>query len=158
LKRGKWVRFLWVLCAASVTLMIAALLTGGKTGSFVPPPFDPLAQTGEPEVPAGMGYRELDAEAFRAALCGQPVAEKGAAVVYLTNPAGNAVWLKLRLLDEKGDLLGETGLVRPGGFVRLVELTSMIEPGDPLTLKIMAYEPDTYHSRGSVSISTRMGE
>lgn len=154
----KWIRLLAVLCAVSLVMMTAALLFGGNNGAFVPPPFDPAAQTGSPAVPAGMGYQELDAGVFRAALCAQIVAENGTAAVYLTNPLDNGLWLKLRLLDENGNLLGETGLIRPGEYVRQVPLRAVPEPGDPLVLKVMAYEPETYHSQGSVTVNTHVAE
>lgn len=158
MNKGKWIRILVVLCVVSVIGMVGALRFGGKTEAFVPPTFDPTAQSGIPEVPAGLGYRELDTGAFRMALCGQITREEGAALVYLTNPAENDVWLKLRVLDANGHILGETGLTRPGEFVRLTEINPIPESGTELVLKVMAYEPDTYHSRGAVTIHARMGD
>ena len=154
----KQVRILLVLCAVSLVMMTAALLFGGRSIAFEPPPFDPAARAGIPDVPAGMGYRELDAGPFRVALCGQIAAENEAAAVYLTNPPDNGVWLKLRMLDESGNLLGETGLVCPGEYVVQMTLQTIPEPGDPLVLKVMAYEPGTYHSQGSVTVRTHMAE
>ena len=158
MKREKWIRVLAVLCAVSVFGMICALRFSTTTDSFSPPPFDPAAQSGVPSVPEGLGYTELEAGDFRAALCGNVTAEKEAAVIFLTNPGENHVWLKLRLLDENRNILGETGLVRPGEFVRLLEMNPMPEPGTPVVLKVMAYEPDTYHSQGAVTVNTRMGD
>lgn len=75
-------------------------------------------------------------------------------MVYLTNPAENTVWLKLRVLDTNGSILGETGLLRPGEYVRTVALSAAPTPGTSITLKIMGYEPDTYLSAGSATLST----
>lgn len=158
MNKGKWIRILAVLCVVSVIGMVGALRFGGKTETFVPPPFDPTAQSGIPEVPAGLGYRELDAGPYRVALCGQITQENSAALVCLTNPIDNDVWIKLRILDENGHILGETGLTRPGEFVRLMEINPIPESGTELVLKVMAYEPDTYHSLGAVTIHTRMGD
>lgn len=157
MNQRKWILILSVLCAVSLAVMTAALLFRSGTGVFVPPPFDASAQTGNPEVPDGMGYRELEVRSFRVSLCAEPVTEDETAVVYLTNPAENEVWLKLRILDEQGNLLGESGLVRPGEYIRQVPLQTVPEPGACTVLKVMAYEPDTYHSQGSLVLNTRMG-
>lgn len=154
----KRIRILAVLCIISLTVMTASLLFSNKSAGFTPPPFDPDAQTGIPEAPPGTGYRALDAGAFRVALCGKITTQNGSAAVYLTNPDENTVWLKLRILDEQGTMLGETGLIRPGEYVRLLNMHPLPMPGNPITLKIMAYEPNTYHSMGSVTVNTCMGE
>ena len=64
------------------------------------------------------------------------------------------MWLKVRILDVGGNILGETGLVRPGEYVQTVALTTIPKPGTPITLKIMAYEPDTYYSMGAGTLNT----
>ena len=77
-----------------------------------------------------------------------------AADVYFTNSEKFDVWLKLRVLTADGTLLGETGLIRPGEYVKSVSLTSEVEDGTAIKLKIMAYEPDTYYSAGSITLNT----
>lgn len=81
-----------------------------------------------------------------------------AADVYFTNSEKFDVWLKLRVLTADGTLLGETGLIRPGEYVKSVSLTSEVEDGTAIKLKIMAYEPDTYYSAGSVTLNTILRE
>ena len=63
---------------------------------------------------------------------------------------------RIPLLDEKGNILGETGLIRPGEYVRTLTLNGEVKPGTPVTLKIMAYEPETYHSAGAAALNTRI--
>ena len=84
-------------------------------------------------------------------LCGKLNAD---GQIWLTNPESNEVWLKVRVLDAGSNILGETGLVRPGEYVQTVELTTIPRPGTSITLKIMAYEPDTYYSAGAASLNT----
>ena len=147
-----------ILCVISLGAMIVALLPSTEKAAFTPPPFDPAAQAGEPVVPDGLGYQTLETGPFRVAICGAVVAEGAKAQVYLTNPVGNDAWLKVRILNEKGEILGESGLIRPGEYVRNIRIDPMPAPGTPIVLKIMAYEPETYHSRGAVTLNTRMGE
>lgn len=144
-----------VLCVVCVGIMIYALATTGtKTEKFVPPPFDTAAQTGTPEVPEDLGWQELDAQAYKFSICGEISPKNGKADVWLTNPKENEVWLKVRVLDMDGNTLGETGLIRPGEYVRSVTLKPEPQADDNIQLKIMAYEPDTYYSAGTVSLNT----
>ena len=105
------------LCALSVAVMIYALVTPKTVmGEFVPPPFEAAAVTGTPQVPDGLGWQEVDAKAYKVGLCGKPVPNGQAVDVWFANPAENTIWMKLRLLDGKGNLLGETGLIRPASM------------------------------------------
>lgn len=149
---------MWLLCILSLAVMIAALVFSGEkaqTGVFTPPPFEKMAQTGIPEVHPGCGWTQVDANVYKASVCGKVWARDGKAVVWFTNPAENAVWLKLRVLDGKGNILGETGVLRPGEHVRAVALSRSLQTGEPVKLKIMGYEPETYYSAGSVVLNTQ---
>lgn len=144
-----------VLCAVSVAVMILALTVGNQTeSSFSPPPFDSAAQTGVPTVPQNAGYGEMDAKAFRFSAAGGLTTESGRVDVWLTNPTDNSVWLKARILDKSGKTLGESGLIRPGEYVQSVKLDIIPKESAEISLKIMAYEPDTYYSAGSAILNT----
>ncbi len=144
------------ICILSLVVMIFALTAQKQpqaASEFTPPPFDSEAVVGTPAVPDGLGYNELDCQAYKVSICGK-LSENGD--IWLTNPENNEVWLKVRVLDENGIVLGETGLVRPGEYVQTVKLTSVPKSGTPVTLKIMAYEPETYYSAGAASLNTTM--
>lgn len=144
------------LCAIALIVMIIALTSGGRQESFSPPPFDAAAQTGKPEVPANAGYGELDAKAFTFSAAGELTVTNGKTDVWLTNPEKNTVWLKVRILDGKGSVLGESGLIRPGEYVRSVWISFVPAKSAAVSLKIMAYEPDTYYSAGSAVLNTTL--
>lgn len=147
------------LCLAAILVMIWALTRNagqGNTG-FVPPPFEEAAQQGEPEALEELerlGYSQLDVQVYHAAVCGSPVVAGRRAVLYLTNPAANQVWLKVRILDEEGKLFGESGLLKPGEYVKEVPLLVVPETDMEVQLKLMAYEPGTYHSAGAATLRT----
>lgn len=151
---GKIVRLLAVLCTLSVGIMLFALLSGGKPSRFTPPPFDPGARAGTPEVPEELDYGMLDAVVYRAGLCGKVIPEGNTLSVWFTSPEDNTLWLRLRILDEQGNTLGQTGLLRPGEYLQSVSLETIPPAGMPITLKLMAYEPETYHAAGTVTVST----
>lgn len=143
------------ICVVSIGIMIYALsMTGGRTEQFVPPPFESAAQTGTPDVPVDLGWDELDAQSYKFSVCGVIDPQNGKADVWLTNPEENKIWLKVRVLDMAGNTLGETGLIKPGEYVRSVALKPEPQDGENIQLKIMAYEPDTYYSAGVVSLNT----
>lgn len=145
------------ICMLAFLFMVIALINGPlpTIEPFTPPAFDTASQQGMPTVSENLGWQELDAQAFKVSVCGEVIVTDNLADIWLTSPSSNTVWLKLRVLDSKGNILGETGLIKPGQYVRSVLLSSM--PDDPsIVLKIMAYEPDTYHSAGAVSLSTKL--
>lgn len=151
-----------VLCVLSLAVMVFALTRQEEIptemGEFTPPPFESAAVVGSPAVPDGLGWQELDARVYKVGICGKFIPKGNSADIWLTNPEGNTVWLKVRVLDEKGSILGETGLVRPGEYVQSVALDTVPKAGTPIVLKIMAYQPDTYYSEGAVSLNTTISE
>lgn len=146
-----------IICAISLVVMIAALVFSNgepEPVAFTPPTFDENAVQGTPVVPENLGWSEVDAQVYKASICGVVTVEDGKADVWFTNPESNTVWLKLRVLDVNGNTLGETGLIRPGEYVQSLIFETVPEAGDPIGLKLMAYEPDTYYSAGSATLNT----
>ncbi len=157
-KQKKISRRKLILLAAACIFSVAAMLFALSLprAGFVPPPFDAAAQTGTPEVPAELGYAELELPVYTVALCGKPAVQEESAELWLTNPATNAVWLKVRIYGEEENLLGESGLLRPGEYVEAVSLQNIPARTCPVTLKVMGYEPETYRSAGAVSLNATL--
>ena len=154
MKKRKIIVALGLLCVASLVMMALALGREGTPPAFTPPPFEERAQNGEPAVPGGLGYQIVDLGTYRVGISGTVTAAGEKAQVWFSNPEGNPVWLRLRILDSRGNVLGQTGILRPGEYVDQVLLEETPKPGMPLELKVMAYEPETYHSAGAVSFET----
>lgn len=158
--RRNWVLpMLGGVLLVAVAVMIAALCIP-RTAAFLPPAFVPPAPDehavqGVPVVEERFVYRELYREgmAYRISVCWAPGLDGAELIVNLTNPAVNDCLLKLRVLDADGSLLGETGLLRPGEYVRAVTLSKALAPGADVRLKVMGYEPETYHSAGAFSMN-----
>ena len=63
-----------VLCVLSLAVMVFALTrqeVQTEMGEFTPPPFDSSAVVGFPAVPDGLGWQELDAQAYIVGICGK---------------------------------------------------------------------------------------
>ena len=123
---------------------------------FIPPPFAEDAAQGSPQVRPEWGYAEITRPGmpFSAWLCGAPPEENGALRLCFTNPADSWVWLRLRLFDEAGQLVSETGILRPGEYLEWIPLNEGSEAG-PLTAEIMSYQPETYYSQGAVRVNIK---
>lgn len=100
----------------------------------------------------------MDAQAFRVGICGKFRPHETGVDVWLYNEESNDIWLKLRVFDENGQILGETGLIKPNEYVRTVDLTAVPQMGMAVELKFMAYEPDTYYSAGAATLRTTVIE
>ena len=138
-----------ITVATIVTIVVANRL---PKVVFIPPAFDANAVDGVPEIPAGYKYGELNQEKlpYKVGLCGEAFVENGNAMLYFTNPSDNNAWLKLRISDEQGNIIGESGLIKPGQYLRSVKLSKKITADTTVSVKIMSYEPDTYNSLGAV--------
>lgn len=151
------VRILGCIFVFVLIVMIVALCIPKNTskGVFVPPAFESMAVSGTPDVPEMLGYTELYQEgmAYRVSVCGVPLVEGQSLSIYFTNTEGNEKYLKLRVLDTEGNILGETGLLQPGEYVECVELAETLSSGTAVKLKIMGYEPEDYSSAGSVVLN-----
>lgn len=161
-----------LVCALVVALafMIASLIAVNKVNSllnetapretlkFVPPSFSEDFEYGAPKVPDDKvhSYREIykDGMTFTSYICGEVVVENGSADVYFTNPKGNSVWMKLRVFNSNGDVIAETGLIRPNEYIKSVKFDTIPEDGEKIVMKIMTYEPYTYESAGAVPLNT----
>lgn len=147
-----------VLCLLSVAAMVIALIRPAEPqkGAFVPPAFDAAAIEGVPTVPEELAWLEVSQEgmSFSAHVCAEVIIENNSADLYFTSAAENEVWLKLRVLDSEGNILGETGLIKPGEYVQSVSFETQPKDGETIRLKLMGYEPKTYYSMGAVVLNT----
>ena len=151
------VYILLILAALALIVMIIALSLSEKEeiGEFIPPEFDAAAVKGMPDVPDDLGYSSpyQDGMAYRFSVCGK-IMSGDIATVYFTSDEENEIHIKLRILDEDGNILGESGLIRGGEYIKDIRLSRSIKSGEKIKLKVMGYEPDTYYSAGSVVLST----
>lgn len=140
---------------AALFIVMTVALCIPKEPEFLPPDFDTRAVSGMPDVDDGMGYTELYKEgmSYRVSVCGMPTVSENELILYFTNSEGNEKYLKLRVFDENGNVLGETGLLKPNEYVKSVTLNKTVTADTKLKLKVMGYEPQTYESAGSVSLN-----
>lgn len=163
LTSGKSLILIYILLCLAVLAVIGMIIALSSTSNvesaeFIPPEFDAAAVKGIPDVPENLGYSSpyQDGMAYRFSVCGKVFAGD-VATVYFTSDEENDVYLKLRFLDESGNILGESGLIQSGEYIKDVALSRKLMVGEKIKLKVMGYEKDTYYSAGSVVLSTVVG-
>ena len=165
-KRSSDVLLISLLCLVSVAVICVSVVIvlnvvslnniEKNVGGFVPPSFDDGAEAGMPSVPDGMGYLEVYKQGmkFNSFVCGEVNVVDGKADIYFTNPEKNTLWMKLRIFDKKGNIIAETGLIKPGEYVKTVNFDVIPTNNADIVMRIMTYEPDSYYSGGAVSLNT----
>lgn len=155
--------FIVYFLVAAITIVSLGSVIGAvkyyneKNPKYSPPPFEKEAISGKPDTLNIKGYSEMQAaDAYIFGICGEITAKDGYVDVYFTSPESNSVWLKVRIADEEGNILGESGLIKPGQYVKSVKLSSEINSATSVSLKIMGYEVDTYLSAGAVTLKTTL--
>ncbi len=150
----------FILTALLLVLLVAVVAvasrdTGSTIGDFVPPSFEENALAGMPEQPpAGFGTMTVTSE-FVIGMCATPSFDGTNLGLYFTSPKTNAVWMKVRVCDENGRVLGESGLLKPGEHLPTLVLTDGPIANGRLYATVLSYEPDTYYSEGSVKVELK---
>ena len=145
---------------AAVLLIVLAVMVvllcrpdAPKVAEFVPPEFDSNAISGIPgDVPSELNYGSPSVQnEFGFLLCGTPaVTDDNDLRIYFTSPSTNNVWLLIKIYDVEGEMIGASGLLRPGEYVEYVKLDRTVESGSDIRIKVLSYEIDTYYSKGTV--------
>lgn len=139
-------------------IVVLCIPKEAESKPFTPPPFDESAKVGIPTVSDNLGYNILyrDGMSFKVGVCGKINVNGTTADIFLTNLEENEAWLKARFYDSNGDIVGESGLIKPGEYVKSIELTSQPLASEQYTVKIMSYEPETYKSLGAITLTPKI--
>ena len=147
----------FALMLGALVVLPAALERGSVVGEFVKPDFDSAAVSGTPQPDAALQFAWLQiGDNIRAGMCGQPTYSKEGVQLFFASDATNTAWLLVKILDEDGNELGSSGLIRPGEYVTFVQLKKPIKGETKATIRILSYAPDTYYSLGSASANVRI--
>lgn len=155
-KKDYLIASLCVIFAISLAVLMTAIFMPdkllNKKAEFIPPAFEEKAMIGIPDVSEEHGYTQLyrDGMAYSVYICGVPHVDGINLNVYFTNTEQNDCYLKLRVIDENDNILGETGLLKPGEYVEAVKLKKKLGKGTSVKLKVMSYDTETYESLGAV--------
>lgn len=162
----KEISILCVLAALIAAAVIAAVcLRSGPEpeqiiGEFTPPEFAHNTVDGapNPSVVSALKYGTLTLtpEISVSLVSEFTVNGKGEAELWFAAPDTNQCWVRLRLMDADGNVLGETGLLKPGQYIQSIKLDKIPRKDGIVTARILTYEPDTYYSLGSANANVML--
>ena len=90
-------------------------------------------------------------EGYIVGLDTMPAYRDGKLCLNVANEESSTVWFLVRVYQ--GDKrIAQTGLLYPGEYLEGVECAQSLAPGGKVTIQIIAYEPETYHSEGVARI------
>ncbi|MBQ3107822.1 MAG: hypothetical protein IJC68_04335 [Firmicutes bacterium] len=143
--------FIVAIAAVGIAMLTDERRNEVIINDFVEPTFERASVLGVPQnLEKELNYASLKVEnIFTVSMCRDAVVKDNSAIVYFTSHETNTVWVKLQILDGKGNLLGETGLLKPGTYVETVALREVPKKDTLVTVKLLSYEPDTYYSMGT---------
>ena len=147
-------------CLLLIMMLIITLLSINikKKSTFVKPEFDSNVLT---ESPKNIDYKDsiiTVSEGYNLYINGLPIIDNHNLIVNLISLPENNVWIKIRVLDEFENIVGESGIVKPGEYLKQIKLDNKIKSNDKITYMIIGYEIDTYLSAGTIQLNTRVGE
>ena len=155
---GKKRIYLFAGVAALLAVIALILLVAGIRKGYRPPSFDANTSQGTPSPDEGYLYDTVTTNfgyefGIAANLYKQ---EDGSVNAFFTNPSSNTVNLVCEISsDESGDILYKTGAIRPGEYVASIpRLRTFANEAAAITVTIYAFEPETWYSAGTTSIST----
>lgn len=126
--------------------------------TFVKPEFDSNVLT---EIPENINYQDSTIkikENYDIYINGLPKLENDDLVIDFISIDTNNIWIKIRVLNENEEVIAESGLVKPGEYLKSVKLNKQINKTDQVIYMIIGYEIDTYLSAGTIKLNTRIGE
>lgn len=153
-----WIILLGIICAVSLVWMIWVLLMpDSQETAFTPPPFEEQAVTAElSDLPFTEDNRIEAGDLL--IYVGSSISEENDSLdltVWNSNEDRNLI--RIRVTDEAGKVLGETGLLKPGEMVDSIPL-DQLSSSHRYIIRIMGYEPDTYYSAGSFTLNVDLNE
>ena len=66
--------------------------------------------------------------------------------------SNNKGLIKIKVLDSKKTVIGESGLISPNSYLKNIVLSKQLMNKEKITIRVMNYEKDTYYSLGEVKL------
>lgn len=134
-------------------LIAILLIIIGLSKSYKPPKFEANATTGIPAPEEGYLYGTIETDyGYSFALAANLYQQEDQSLnIYFTNPSRNDIYLMCEVIDKQSEkTLYKSGLVQPGEYVAsLTPQNEFSNVAIPVTVKIYAFEKDTWYSAGS---------
>lgn len=148
-----------VVCIALTVTISVALSLGCYLLLYSPPAFEKNVQLGVPSPPETATYQEIAAQdGYVIGMSGRISVHNSQADVYLANLEGNNVWIRMTMMDNSENILGQSGIIRPGEYLQTLPISLDLQQYKTaaVVIQIDGYVPDTYESAGSFQIKANL--
>lgn len=158
MKKNKKITILISILILLIAIIILLIFNIKNKSTFTKPEFDTNATT---KIPEKLNYKSSIiniSEGYSIYIDGIPHINKDDIIINFISIEDNKVWIKIRLLDEEKNIVAESGLIKPGEYLKSLKTKKKIKSNDKITYMIMGYEIDTYMSAGTVELNTKVGD
>ena len=157
LQSGKKQNALIVALLVGLVLLIAGVCYVASRMTYVPPEYEVNAGKGVPSPEESFMYGGIETQyGFSFAMASNLYQqEDGSIKVYFTNPEENRVKLMVEIFEtETEQSLYRSGVILPGEYIEKLEKNSEFSNEQKeITVKIYAFEENTWYSAGHIEIS-----
>ena len=158
MKNKKNIIILSIVLVILILFIIFLMITIEKKTNFHAPNFELNTTEKIPEI---IDYESsiIDvSDGYSFYIEGVPHIEKENLIINFISPKDNNIWIKIRILDEKDNIIGESGLIKPGEYLKQIKLKKKLSKKSNITYMIIGYEKDTYMSAGTIKLNTKVGD
>ena len=158
MKKNKITIILSAILLLLIIFIVFLIINLINKTTFEKPKFDKLSVD---KIPANLNYETSALEItsdYKIYIDATPKVSGNYLNVNFVSFDTNNIWIKIRVLNEDSDVVAESGLVRPGEYLKKIKLDRKLESSSKITYVIMGYEIDTYFSEGVITLNTMVGE
>lgn len=158
MKKNKNAIILVTILIILLIIIFILLISIKNKSTFSKPNFDENIST---KIPEGLDYEDSIiniSKNYSIYIDGLPTLKNEEIIINFISLENNNVWIKIRILNENEEIIGESGLVKPGEYLKNIKLKNNIPKNGEITYMIIGYEIDSYLSAGTIKLNTRVGE
>ncbi len=126
-----------------------------RVEAFKVPDYNTSAIEGMPEVTDGsLSYTDIKIEdGALIKLCATPRLEDGKLILFFTSLKENTALINVRVFDQDKNFVCESGIIKPGFYLKDIDIPSDANVKEMVRLQILGYEQGTFHSIGTTRMS-----
>lgn len=140
-----------------ILIIIVLFINIQNKSTFKKPKFDEFATS---NIPNELKYKESViniSDGYSIYIDGIARKEEDNLIINFVSIESNNIWIKIRITDEGKNVIAESGLIKPGEYLKSIKLRKQVSENENITYMIMGYEKDNYMSAGTVSLNTKVG-
>jgi len=156
MKKNRGIIILVGILLILISIIISLFVIIDKKSMFIEPSFDENVSV----IPENLDYKSSVievSEGYNIYINPVPSIEDNKLVINFISIKDNNIWIKIRILNDNEEIVGESGLVKPGEYLKSVILNKKINGNDNIVYEIIGYEIDSYLSAGTIKLNTKVG-